>query len=92
MNFTIVNKTTVLSAKRNSGKSELLRYLVRANHNKFKKIFVICPTEQINSFYKNIVPANCVYDEYQDEWVEDLIENMTKINAGKNNSNANHIL
>ena len=92
MNFTIVNKTVSLCAKRNSGKSELLRYLVRANHNKFKKIFVICPTEKINNFYKNIVPANCVYEEWDDDWIEDLIDNLSKVNAGKTNSNANHIL
>ena len=92
MNFTILNKTVSLCAKRNSGKSELLRYIVKANHSKFSKIFVICPTEKINSFYKNIVPANCVYDEYDDDFNEELIASMTKVNAGKNNNNANHIL
>ena len=40
----------------------------------------------------DIVPANCVFDEWDDDWIEDLISNLSKVNAGKNNSNANHIL
>ena len=43
-NFTIVNKTTALLAKRNSGKSVLLKHLVESERHKFNKIFVICPT------------------------------------------------
>ena len=43
--FTILNKTVLLCAKRNSGKSRLLRYLVLCEKNKFDKLFVICPTE-----------------------------------------------
>ena len=54
-NFTIINKTTALLAKRNSGKSCLLKYLVSAEIHKLKKVFVICPTEKINRFYSDIM-------------------------------------
>ena len=45
-NFTIVNKTTALLAKLNSGKSCLLKYLVEEKRHKFNKCFVICPREK----------------------------------------------
>jgi ABC-type dipeptide/oligopeptide/nickel transport system ATPase subunit len=53
-NFTIVNKTVGLVAKRNSGKSCLLKHLVESERHKFSKIFVVCPTEKINRFYSEI--------------------------------------
>ena len=46
----IKNKLINLIAKRNSGKSYLLRYLVRNQKNEFTKIFVICPTNLVNNF------------------------------------------
>ena len=62
--FTIVNITVALLAKRNSGISCLLKYLVSAQKHKFKKIFVICPTEKINRFYSDIVDDECIFDVY----------------------------
>ena len=44
-NFTIINKTTAVLAKRSSGKSCLLKYLVEAERYKFYKILFICPAE-----------------------------------------------
>ena len=40
----IKNKLISLIAKRNSGKSYLLRYLVKIQKHEFHKIFIICPT------------------------------------------------
>lgn len=77
----IVNRTTSLVAKRNSGKSVLLKYLVQSQHNSFSKIFVVCPTETINSFYKSLVHPSCIFDDWNEEWAEELIKKMTKINA-----------
>ena len=82
-NFTIVNKTLTFLAKRNSGKSVLCKYLVKAELEKFDKIFLICPTEKINSHYEDIVEPDNVFDEYSEEWVETLIKKMTEINANK---------
>ena len=39
-NFTLVNKCVNLVAKRNSGKSELCRYMVNIEKEKFDKIFL----------------------------------------------------
>jgi hypothetical protein len=91
-NFNILNKTILFCAKRNSGKSQLVRYLVSSQYADFKKIFVICPTEPINRFYGDIVPKDCIFDIYNDEWVDKLIKRMTEINAGLKSDKAKHIL
>jgi len=80
-NFTIVNKITSLLAKRNSGKSCLLKYLVQAERHKFSRIYVICPTEKINRFYSDTVDDECIFDNYNEKWVDKLITKMTEINS-----------
>ena len=82
-NFTIVNKITSLLAKRNSGKSVLLKHLVESERHKFSKIYVICPTEKINKFYSDIVDDECIFDSYDEKWVNKLIDKMTEINSNK---------
>ena len=75
-NFTIVNKTSALLAKRNSGKSVLLKHFVESERHKFNKIFVICPTEKISfavrfstlyadftTHYKGIQPLSTLHLE-----------------------------
>ena len=61
--FTLVDKCSLLVAKRNSGKSRLLRYLVNCEKEEFHKIFVISPTECVNSFYQGITSKDCIFDE-----------------------------
>ena len=90
--FTILNKTVLLCAKRNSGKSRLLRYLVLCEKDKFDKLFVICPTECVNNFYEGITTKDCIFDEYNDDWVLKLINKMTDIKAQKINKNVLIIL
>ena len=68
--FTLKNKIVSLIGKRNSGKSQMLRYLVLQQRPLFKSIFTICPTECINSFYKDIVKKENIFDSYNEEWVE----------------------
>ena len=82
-NFTIVNKISSLLAKRCSGKSVLLKHLVEAEKHKFKRIYVICPTEKINRFYSDIVDEECIFDSYDEKWVNKLIDKMTEINSNK---------
>jgi hypothetical protein len=88
MEFTIVNKMTALVAKRNSGKSFLLKYLVEQQKSKFSKIFVICPTETINKFYQkdSFVDKKCIYSDYDESFVSSLIDKMTKANTDKKQS------
>jgi hypothetical protein len=64
MDFDIVNKTFCLAAKRNSGKSQLMRYIIMMSKHHFKKIFVICPTEQINRFYQGLVDEKNIFESY----------------------------
>ena len=90
--FSILNKTLSLVAKRNSGKSVLLKYLVKEEIQNFKKIFVICPTNCINGFYDDWIEPNCVFEDYDEEWTEKLISKMSILNKGKNNNTADHVL
>ena len=91
-NFTIVNKTVGLVAKRNSGKSCLLKHLVESERHKFAKIFVVCPTEKINRFYSDIVNDECIYDTYEEKFVDKLINKMTEINSNKPQKERKNIL
>ena len=82
-NFTLQNKIVSLIGKRNSGKSQMLRYLVSLQRPLFKKIFVICPTETVNNFYKDMVAKENIYDQYNEVWIDSLIKKMTEVNSGK---------
>ena len=89
-NFTIVNKCIGLFARRCSGKSILLRYLLSNEKHSFDKCFCICPTESINHFYKGLIPDECIFDKYNDEWVGKLIDKLTEHH--KQNKKANCLL
>jgi hypothetical protein len=91
-NFTIVNKITSLLAKRNSGKSVLLKHLVESEKHKFAKIWVICPTEKINRFYSDIVDDECIFDSYDEKWVNKLIDKMTEMNSNKTAKERKNVL
>ena len=88
----IVNKTTSLVAKRGSGNSVLLKYLVDSCKEKFAKIYVICPTETVNSFYSDMVEENCIFDEFSESWCETLISKMTEQNRGKSKEEKKNVL
>ena len=90
--LSLVNKTISVVAKRNSGKSILIRYLVNQQKRFFSKIFVICPTESINPFYNKITKDDCIFDEWNEVWANELIERMTKINANKNTRERKNVL
>ena len=92
MEFSIRNKIICFTAKRNSGKSQLLRYMVNCSKSLFHKIFVICPTETVNHFYKDLVPKTNIFSQYKEQWVDSLIDRMTEINSGKSDDEAKHIL
>lgn len=88
----IVNKTVSLVAKRGSGKSVLLKYLVDSCKEKFFKIYVVCPTETVNSFYSDMVEENSIFDEWKEEWAESLIRKMTEQNKGKPKDEKKNVL
>lgn len=85
MEFTLVNKMVLLIAKRNSGKSVLLKHLVEDETDVFAKVFVVCPTEKINHFYTlaGITTQEYVYDQYSEAFVNKLLDRMAELNQGK---------
>jgi len=82
-NFTLVNSTVIFCAKRRSGKSTLLKHIVESEMNKFDKIFLFCPTEEINNFYSDVVKTDCIFNNYNEEWIENLIKQMTNYYKNK---------
>ena len=84
-NFSLQNKALIIIAKRNSGKSVLIKYLVKdaIKYNDFHKIFVISSTNTINKFYNDIIPNNCIFEKYNEEWTNTLIDKMSEINQSK---------
>jgi len=90
--FTLLNKIVLLVAKRNSGKSQMLRYLYNQQKHLFRAVFCICPTETVNHFYSDLIKKQNVYESYNEEWMEKLITKMTQVNSGKSDKEASHIL
>lgn len=88
----ICNKTTSLCAKRNSGKSVLLKYLVESQREKFAKIYVVCPTERVNCFYSDMVDEKCIFDSWSESWCDQLIKLMSDKNKGKSKRDLTNIL
>jgi len=83
MKVEFVDKTINITAKRGSGKSVLTKYFLTSIGKLFHKIFCICPTEQINRFYSDILDPDCIFETYSEDWTEKLIKSLTKLNAGK---------
>jgi hypothetical protein len=90
--FTLKNKIVSLIGKRNSGKSQMLRYLFSQQKHLFRAVFVVCPTETVNNFYKDLVKPQNIFDSYNEEWVEKLITKLAQENGGKPDNKASHIL
>ena len=86
MEFTLIDKIVLCVAKRNSGKSYLCRWLVKQQRSHFHKLYLINPSESINNFWGQIVPKTCIFDTYNDEWLDCLIKKMTSVNEGKTQS------
>ena len=92
MEFILKNKTLTLVGKRASGKSELLRHLVEMTADNFYSIFLICPTEKVNGFYDGLINPSNIFDQYDEQWIEQLMDKMGKENANKSSNNSSHVL
>lgn len=90
--FTIINKTLTLVGKRCSGKSYMLKHIVMHEIHLFSKVFCICPTECVNNFYGDIIPQNCIYEEYSEEWASQLIHKLTIENSNKTKDKQKKVL
>ena len=94
MDLDPVNKTISIIAKRGSGKSVLCKHIVETNRHKFAKIFVVCPTENINHHYQKdgLIPKNCIFDEWNEQWALNLTKSLEKLNANKSKSEMKMVL
>jgi hypothetical protein len=77
---------------KNSGKSQLLRYMILKNKKKFSTMFLVCPTEKITKFYYDIFKKENVFETYSDNWIKQLMDKMAKANEGKTDKESKHIL
>ena len=93
MELDIVDRVLIYCARRNSGKSELLKYIVNQFRHKFDKIYVLSPTERVNDFYKEsgLVEDDNIFDNWDENWVKSLIGKMTMINSKKPKDERKHI-
>ena len=76
--FTLVNKTTMIAGMRGAGKTVLAKQLIQDERHKFARIFLFSPTEQINRDYADIIPSNCIFDDWNEKWGEKLFEKLSK--------------
>ena len=88
------NRTISIIAKRGSGKSVLCKHIVETNRHKFAKIFVVCPTENINHHYQKdgLIPKNCIFDQWNEEWALNLTKSLEKLNANKSKKEMRMVL
>ena len=61
--FTLQNKSIICIAKRCSGKSELVKFLIKNSikNNEFDKIFVFSTTNCVNEFYNSFISEKCIF-------------------------------
>ena len=62
----------------------LLENAYKNNPDAFKKIFVICPTDSINSFYITITDKSCIFNEFNENWANQLIDQLMQVNSDNN--------
>ncbi len=82
--FSLENRV-LICGKTKAGKSRLLKYLLLTEIKKktFSKIILFCPTERINNFYSDIIDNNFIFDEFNEEYLKDLVQKLTQLNSNK---------
>lgn len=86
MDLDILDKTILVCARRGSGKSELIKYLIKEFKDLFDTVIVISTTD-FSGFYKQIIPEKNVSNTYEDKIIESLLNKLERINKGKNQRN-----
>lgn len=71
-------------AKRNSGKSLLIRWLIDQYKTQWKTIFVVSGSEKVNKFYSKFIDEKKIFYKYEEKWATNLMDKMAKLNEGKN--------
>ena len=86
------DRITIFCGIRASGKSHMAKWLIKNSLHEFKKVYVICPTESIKPFFSEITTPECVHTSWDEEWVKNLSERLTRINTGKSEEEVEHCL
>ena len=74
---------TLITGSKNSGKSELCRYIIRQYAQDFSNVEVIAPT-MLNGFYQKIIPESHIRDTYSNEFVQELLaKQVVRKKSGK---------
>lgn len=81
--FTLINKCVPLVCMGGCGKSEMLRYLVMAEKHKFYKIFCLLPIYKINNSFNDFIQEKNIFEEWDDEYINELLKVLSVINKGK---------
>lgn len=87
-----IDSCVTLVAKRKSGKSYLLRHIVKHYAHNYSKIFVCCPTEELRPFYGSFVPSNCIFPTYTEEWGNELLLRLHEANKGTDENEMKRVL
>ena len=69
----------ILGGMTNSGKTNLLLLLLEHNARKFNKIYILCPTAEMQEAYRKVVPPGYIISEPTIENVEKIMKEQ-KIN------------
>lgn len=91
MDFSLKGNRIIICGKTKSGKSELLKYFLLKEQNKFNRIYVISLTEIINKFYSEIIPKEHIFTEFNEDWLENLIKKLKEYKKNQQNKDY-HVL
>jgi len=78
----IKDSVVLFVGKRGCGKSVLLKSLLKKHAHEFNKIIAICPTD-FNGGYQELIGENNTIQEFNDEYLKQIIDKMAKKNTGK---------
>ena len=92
MEFTLKGNRIALLGKTKSGKSQLLKYMLEKEKNKFNKIYVISPTNNLTNYYNNLIPSNQIMNQYSDDWIKSLIDKLTEYKVNNKGKEYNVLL
>lgn len=83
------DSTILLVGMRGSGKSVLMKQILYVLKERFDFCVGICPTPETQELFKSIIPDSYVFEKYEDEWMEYVVNQLYKIT---NTTPTDHIL
>jgi hypothetical protein len=71
--------TVCVVGKRHSGKTRLMLHLVRALRRRIDYWVLFCPTENTRREFRRHICSTCLYDDFENEFVQRIIEFQQKL-------------